>query len=134
MNETFSVAPGGAVESYQPRNAINQIYGVWIDNFSGGWLSVFGTSLWCPPYTRGWKATLFPGMSAITIRSYDFANGVVIAGATAQAAKVTICDAPQGDSEGINFFDAQTVPDTFTTVITYTDILAGVLLAVSAVV
>ena len=110
MNETFSVAPGGAVESYQPHSKINQIYGVWIDNFSGGWLGIFGTDLWCPPYTRGWKASIFPGISAITIRSYDFANGARIAGATGQAAKVTIWDAPNGDSEGIDFFDQQTIP------------------------
>ena len=133
MNETFSVTPVGAVESYQTHSQINQIYGVWIDNFSGGWLGIFGTDLWCPPYTRGWKASIFPGTSAITNRSYDFANGNVIAGATGQAAKVTIWDSSQGDSEGIEFFDQQTVPDTFTTVITYTDILAGVLLAAPAV-
>jgi|ERR1035437_2180387 hypothetical protein len=110
MNESFNVAPGGAVESYQPRNKINQIYGVWVDNFSGGWLGIFGTGLWIPPYTRGWKASIFPGITAITIRSYDFANGAIIAGATGQAAIVTLWDSPNGDSDGIEFFDAQSVP------------------------
>jgi hypothetical protein len=110
MNESFNVAPGGAVESYQPRNKINQIYSVWVDNFSGGWLGIEGRNLWIPPYTRGWKASIFPGMSSITIRSYNFANGATIAAATGQAAIVTLWDAPQGDSEGIEFFDQQTIP------------------------
>src|SRR5450759_1819057 len=113
MNESISVAPGGSVESYQPRNKINQIYCVWVDNFSGGWLGIFGTSLWVPPYTRGWKASIFPGISSITIRSYDFANGAIIAGATGQAAIVTLWDEDKGDSDGIAFFDQQTVPIVF---------------------
>ena len=113
MNESFNVAPGGAVESYQPRNKINQIYDVWVDNFSSGWLAIEGRNLWVPPYTRGWKATIFPGMSSITVRSYDFANGVRIAGATGQAAIITIWDEPNGDSDGIAFFDQQTVPTIF---------------------
>lgn len=110
MNESFNVTPGGAVESYQPRNAINQIYGVWVDNFSGGWLGIEGRNLWIPPYTRGWKASIFPGMSSITIRSYDFANGARITGATGQAATVTLWDEDKGDSEGTEFFNQQTVP------------------------
>lgn len=109
MNETFSVAPGGQVLSYQP-HGFNQIYGIWINNFSGGWIGIDGQNLWCPPYTRGWKATVFPGTSQITVRSYDFANGLVIAGATGQAVQVTLWSEPQGDSEGIAFFDEQTVP------------------------
>src|ERR1035437_6645006 len=113
MNESFNVAPGGAVESYQPRNKINQIYGVWVDNFSGGWLGIVGRNLWIPPYTRGWKASIFPGMSSITVRSYDFANGARIAGATGQAAIVTLWDEPKGDSEGIDFFDQQTIPTVY---------------------
>lgn len=132
MNESFNVAPGGAVESYQPRNQINQIYGVWVDNFSGGWLSIVGRNLWVPPYTRGWKASIFPGMSQITVRSYNFANGAVIAVATGQAAIVTIWDEPNGDSEGINFFDEQTVP-LRRTILDNCDNIAATLLPVPAI-
>jgi hypothetical protein len=109
MNETFSLAPGGQVASYQP-HGFGQVFGIWVNNFSGGWLGVDGQNLWVPPYTRGWKATVFPGTSSVTVRSYDFANGNVIAGATGQAAQVTLWSEPQGDNEGIAFFDAQTVP------------------------
>jgi hypothetical protein len=112
MNETFSVTPGGSVESYAP-HGFSLVYGIWIDNFSGGWLQVQQGGLWCPPYTRGWKAEIFPGTSAVTIRSYDFANGTQINGATGQNAQVTIWDAPTGNSEGIDFFDTQTVPVSF---------------------
>jgi len=110
MNESFSVAPGGVVESYQPHSGRGYIYGVWVDNFSGGWLSIEGQNLWVPPYTRGWKAGINPGITSITIRSYDFAHGQLIAGATGQAANVTIWDENKGDSEGAEFFDQQTVP------------------------
>jgi hypothetical protein len=111
VNETFSVVPGGHVDSYQP-HGFSYIYSVWVDNFSGGWLRINNGGLWVPPYTRGWKATIFPGTTAITVTSYDFANGNVIAGATGQAAQVTIWDAPNGDDQGVDFFDAQTVPIT----------------------
>src|ERR1035437_8941383 len=109
MNETFSVTPGGFVESYQP-HGFSYVFGIWVDNFSGGWLQINQGGLWVPPYTRGWKATVFPGTTTVTVRSYDFANGVRIAGATGQDAQVTLWDAPNGDSEGIDFFDAQTIP------------------------
>src|ERR1035437_1659586 len=109
MNETFSVTPGGSVESYQP-HGFSYVYGIWVDNFSGGWLQINQGGLWVPPYTRGWKATVFPGTTAVTVRSYDFANGSQIFGATGQAAQVTIWDAPNSDSEGIDFFNAQTIP------------------------
>jgi hypothetical protein len=109
MNETFSVTPGGFVDSYQP-HGFSYVYGIWVDNFSGGWLQINQGGLWVPPYTRGWKATVFPGTTTVTVRSYDFANGVRIAGATGQAAQVTLWDAPNGDSEGIDFFDQQTIP------------------------
>jgi hypothetical protein len=109
VNETFSVAAGGAVESFQP-HGFSQVYGIWVNNFSGGWLGIEGQNLWVPPYTRGWKATIFPGTSSVTVRSYDFANGIVITGATGQAAQVTLWDEPQGDSEGIAFFNQQTIP------------------------
>jgi hypothetical protein len=109
MNETFSVAPGGFVDSYQP-HGFHDIFGVWVDNFSGGWLKINNGGLWVPPYTRGWRATIFPSASSITVRSYDFANGTQITGATGQAAQITIWDEPQGDTEGIDFFDAQTIP------------------------
>jgi hypothetical protein len=108
-NETFSVQPGGQVLSYQP-HGFSDIFSVWVNNFSGGWLGIEGQNLWVPPYTRGWKATIFPSTSSITVRSYDFANGMVITGATGQAAQVTIWDDAEGDSEGIKFFDEQTVP------------------------
>lgn len=108
-NESFNVAPGGFVESFQP-HGFSQIQGIWVDNFSGGWLSIEHRNLWVPPYTRGWKASILPSMSAITIRSYDFANGVVIAGANGTAAIVTLWNEPAGDSDGIEFYDAQTVP------------------------
>jgi hypothetical protein len=72
-------------------------------------------------------------MSAITIRSYDFANGNVIAGATGQAAKVTIWDSSQGDSEGIEFFDQQTVPVTFVNANSYGVGLIGAIIAAPAV-
>jgi len=109
MNETFSVPPGGSIDSYQP-HGFHDIFSIWVDNFSGGWLKVNNGGLWVPPYTRGWKATIFPSTASITVRSYAFANGIEITGATGQAAQVTIWDEPQGDSEGIDFFDAQTVP------------------------
>lgn len=108
-NESFNVAPGGFVESFQP-HGFSQIQGIWVDNFSGGWLSIEHRNLWVPPYTRGWKASVLPSMASITIRSYDFANGVVITGATGQAAVVTVWEQPNGDSEGFDFFDQQTVP------------------------
>ena len=107
--ESFNVAPGGAVESFQP-HGFSGISGVWVDNFSGGWLSIENHNLWIPPYTRGWKANILPSMASITIRSYDFANGTRIAGANGTAAIVTLWDMPNGDSEGIEFFDAQTIP------------------------
>jgi len=109
MNDTFSVPPGGQVLSHGPIG-FGQIYGIWVDNFSGGWLGIEGQNLWVPPYTRGWKASILPGISSISIQSYDFANGTTIGAATGQAAKVTIWDTPKGDAEGIDFFDAQTVP------------------------
>lgn len=112
MRDYFTVQPGGQVLSFQPRG-FSQVYGIWVDNFSGGWLGIDGLDLWVPPYTRGWKAEVMPGSSSITARSYDFANGVVIAGATGQAAKVTLWDEPAGNSEGIDFFDQQTIPKTF---------------------
>lgn len=108
-NESFNVAPGGFVESFQP-HGFSQIQGIWVDNFSGGWLSIEHRNLWVPPYTRGWKASILPSMSAITIRSYDFANGVVIAGANGTDAIVTLWNEPAGDSEGIDFFDQQHIP------------------------
>src|ERR1035437_7957847 len=119
MNESFYVSPGGFVDSYQPRNKINQIYGVWVDNFSGGWLGIEGRNLWVPPYTRGWRASIFPGMSSITIRSYDFAHGAIITGATGEAAVVTLWDEDKGDSDGVEFFDQQTVPTVFRNVASY---------------
>jgi hypothetical protein len=109
MNETVSILPGGKIVSYQP-HGFSQIYAVWIDNFSGGWMGLEGLNLWCPPYTRGWKATIFPGTAAITVKSYDFANGVEITGATGKSVQVTMWDAPTDNSEGIAFFDQQTVP------------------------
>src|ERR1035437_2829406 len=109
MNETFSVTPGGFVESYQP-HGFSYVFGIWVDNFSGGWLQINQGGLWVPPYTRGWKATVFPGTTTVTVRSYDFANGARITNATGQNAQVTIWDAPNGDSEGIDFFDQQTIP------------------------
>jgi hypothetical protein len=129
MNETFSVAPGGFVESYQP-HGFSYVYGIWVDNFSGGWLQINQGGLWVPPYTRGWKATVFPGTTQVTVRSYDFANGVRITGATGQDAQVTLWDEPMGDSEGIDFFDAQTVPlvTYFSDIITGGAAVAGVIL------
>ena len=109
MNETFSVEPGGFVDSYQP-HGFSYVFGIWVDNFSGGWLQINQGGLWVPPYTRGWKATVFPGTTTVTVRSYDFANGARITNATGQNAQVTIWDAPNGDSEGIDFFDQQTIP------------------------
>jgi hypothetical protein len=109
MNETFNVLPGGQVNSYQP-HGFSAIYGVRIDNFSGGWLGIEGQNLWIPPYTRGWKADIYPSMSSISVRSYDFSNGTLITGATGQNAVVTIWDNEIGDSEGVSFFDEQTVP------------------------
>src|ERR1035437_9389961 len=131
MNETFSVTPGGFVDSYQP-HGFSYVYGIWVDNFSGGWLQINQGGLWVPPYTRGWKATIFPGTTTVTVRSYDFANGARITGATGQSAQVTIWDAPNGDSEGIDFFDQQVVPIR-TTILDTPDDLIATLVAAPAV-
>jgi hypothetical protein len=62
------------------------------------------------------------------VKSYDFANGNIIVGATGHNAIVTIWDEPKGDSDGTSFFDEQTVPLRFTQLVGL-DTIAAVLLA-----
>jgi hypothetical protein len=110
MNETFTVAAGGKFDDYGP-HGFSYIYGVWVDNFTGGWISIGNNSgLWVPPYTRGWQAVIFPGTTSLSVGSYDFANGTPITGATGTSYNVTIWDEPSGSADGIAFFDEQTVP------------------------
>jgi hypothetical protein len=114
MFDTFTIAPGGTIESFSPRG-FSDIAAIRVDNFSGAWLSIEHTQLWIPPYTRGYIAKFFPTVSSVTMKSYDAAYGKLITAALGGIVTVVLYSWAEmlslgnslQDSEGINFLTEQ---------------------------
>lgn len=109
--QSVSLQPGGKLVGWTPgfTTAGGTIYGIKCSNFSGAWLWIQGTDLFIPPYTRGWSASVLPGVQNLTIVSVDKPYGVELSAALGNTSKITAYDYDIGDSPGASVLD-QVIP------------------------